>query len=128
MTGWPPSPASRSSGNWKSTCSACCRRFSPCWLGARERPPLQLPEERVSIETRIEQLLDRLSETKACGFEDLFVDVATRSSLITTFLALLEMIRLQLIRVFQAGTFNPIRVYKRARPDDAPRPMGDVRR
>ena len=36
--------------------------------------------------------------------------------LIVTFLALLEMIRLKLIRVFQAGSFGPIRVYKRARP------------
>ena len=30
-----------------------------------------------------------------------------------TFLALLEMIRLKLIRVFQSGSFGPIRVYKR---------------
>jgi chromatin segregation and condensation protein Rec8/ScpA/Scc1 (kleisin family) len=45
--------------------------------------------------------------------------------LIVTFLALLEMIRLKLIRVFQAGTFGPIRVYKRARPSDAPHPILD---
>jgi chromatin segregation and condensation protein Rec8/ScpA/Scc1 (kleisin family) len=42
-----------------------------------------------------------------------------------TFLALLEMIRLKLVRVFQAGSFGPIRVYKRARPADAPHPIGD---
>ena len=41
------------------------------------------------------------------------------------FLALLEMIRLKLIRVFQAGSFGPIRVYKRERPADAPHPIGD---
>jgi hypothetical protein len=35
------------------------------------------------------------------------------------------MIRLKLIRVFQAGTFGVIRVYKRARPVDAPHPIGD---
>ena len=39
-----------------------------------------------------------------------------------TFLALLEMIRLKLVRVFQAGSFGPIRVYKRPRPADAPHP------
>ncbi len=39
---------------------------------ARERPPVALPPELISIETRIEQLLERLSETEACGFEDLF--------------------------------------------------------
>ena len=42
--------------------------------------------------------------------------------MIVTFLALLEMIRLKLIRVFQTAAFGPIRVYKRARPADAPTP------
>jgi chromatin segregation and condensation protein Rec8/ScpA/Scc1 (kleisin family) len=45
--------------------------------------------------------------------------------MIVTFLALLEMIRLKLIRVFQAGAMGEIRVYKRARPADAPKPLGD---
>ena len=40
-----------------------------------------------------------------------------------TFLAILEMIRLKLLRVFQSGTGGPIRVYKRDRPADAPRPI-----
>ena len=31
-----------------------------------------------------------------------------------TFLALLEMIRLKVVRVFQAGSFGPLRVYRRA--------------
>ena len=70
---------------------------------AKESPPVLLPPEQISIETRIEQLLERLSETEACGFEDLFDDVATRGDLIVTFLALLEMIRLKLVRVFQQG-------------------------
>ena len=92
---------------------------------ARERPPVVLPPELVSIETRIEQLLERLSETEACGFEDLFAADATRADLITTFLAILEMIRLKLIRVFQQGGAGAIRIYKRARPADAPHPIHD---
>jgi segregation and condensation protein A len=87
---------------------------------ARQRPVVRLPPEQISIEARIDQLLARLSETDACGFEDLFGDVETRPGMIVTFLALLEMIRLKLIRVFQQGNFGPIRVYKRARPDGAP--------
>jgi segregation and condensation protein A len=92
---------------------------------ARERPPVPLPPEQVSIETRIEQLLERLSETEACGFDDLFADSASRGDLIVTFLALLEMIRLKLVRVFQAGQMGAIRIYKRARPKDAPHPIHD---
>ena len=92
---------------------------------AKHRPKVPIPAEQVSIEARIEQLLARLSESEACGFEDLFEDVADRASLVVTFLALLEMIRLKLVRVFQSGSFGPIRVYKRARPEDAPRPILD---
>ena len=92
---------------------------------ARERPQMALPPEQISIETRIEQLLGRLSEADACGFEDLFDDIAGRTDMIVTFLAILEMIRLKLVRVFQTGGRGAIRIYKRARPSDAPHPIHD---
>jgi len=85
-----------------------------------------LPPEQISIEDRMHQMLARLSETEACGFEDLFDDGdGSRGFMIVTFLAMLEMIRLKLIRVFQSGSLGAIRVYKRARPVDAPHPIGD---
>src|SRR4029453_11636302 len=92
---------------------------------AKQRPKVYLPSEQIPIEDRIEQLMARLSETEACGFEDLFADVQSRAGIVVTFLAMLEMIRLKLIRVFQSGTMGPIRVYKRARPPDAPKPLLD---
>jgi len=79
-----------------------------------------LPPEQISIEDRIEQLMQRLSETEACGFEELFADVRTRAGMVVTFLALLEMIRLKRVRVFQPGQTGPIRVYRRDRPEGAP--------
>ncbi len=92
---------------------------------AKQRPRVLLPPEQMSVEARIEQLLVRLSESEACGFEDLFEDAADRGALVVTFLALLEMIRLKLVRVYQSSPFGPIRVYKRPRPSDAPHPIGD---
>lgn len=92
---------------------------------AKNAPPVALPPEQVSIELRIEQLLARLSDTEACGFEELFDDVASRGDLIVTFLALLEMIRLKLVRVFQPGGTGAIRIYRRSRPTDAPHPIHD---
>ena len=92
---------------------------------SKARPKVYLPSEQIPIEDRIEQLMSRLSETEACGFEDLFDDIQSRAGLVVTFLALLEMIRLKLIRVFQTNVVGPIRVYKRARPADAPRPLHD---
>jgi segregation and condensation protein A len=95
---------------------------------ASRKPRMVIPPEQISIEDRIQQLLARMSETDALGFEDLFNDGdGSRPFMIVTFLALLEMIRLKLIRVFQAGAFGAIRVYKRARPVDAPHPIGDPR-
>jgi len=91
----------------------------------KQRPKMLLPPEEIPVEVRIQQLLSRLSETEACGFDDLFADIDDRRGLIVTFLSLLEMIRLKLVRVFQSGSFGPIRVYKRARPGDAPHPVGD---
>jgi segregation and condensation protein A len=93
---------------------------------ANRRPRMVLPPEQITIEDRMQQLLARLSEHEACGFEELFEDGdGSRAFMIVTFLAVLEMIRLKLIRVFQSGSFGAIRVYKRARPADAPHPIGD---
>jgi segregation and condensation protein A len=93
---------------------------------ANRRPRMVLPPEQLSIQDRIHQLLSRLSETDACGFDELFADGdGSRPFMIVTFLALLEMIRLKVIRVFQSGEFGDIRVYKRPRPSDAPHPIGD---
>jgi segregation and condensation protein A len=80
---------------------------------AKQRPQVPIPGAQISIETRIEQMLARLSETVACGFGDLFDDAAARPDLIVTFLALLEMIRLKLVRVVQSGPMGEIRIYKR---------------
>ena len=92
------------------------------------RPQVLLPPEQISIQDRMHQLLEQLSETDACGFDDLFAGGdGSRPFMIVTFLALLEMIRLKLVRVFQSGA-GEIRVYKRARPTDAPQPIGDPNR
>ncbi len=90
---------------------------------ARTRPGVPLPAAEVSIETRTRQLMERLGQVKACGFEELFAEDGSRVELITTFLAVLEMIRLKLIRVFQSGSCGPIRVYRREPPKDAPKPV-----
>ena len=96
-------PATTTSPSSKSTCSACWRRSGPCSSARASGRRCRCRPSRSRSRRRIEQMLERLSETEACGFEDLFDDVATRGDMIVTFLALLEMIRLKLIRVFQSG-------------------------
>src|SRR3954471_4704604 len=46
--------------------------FQQVLARVRHRPKVRLPPEQMSIETRISQLMARLSTTDACGFEDLF--------------------------------------------------------
>lgn len=92
---------------------------------ARERPGVPLPGAEISIETRTRELMEKLARIGACGFEDLFDEDRSRGELITTFLAVLEMIRLKLIRVYQTANFGPMRVHRRDRPEDAPKPLGD---
>jgi segregation and condensation protein A len=94
---------------------------------ARKRPFVLLPPEQLSIEMRMSQLETFLSTRDACGFEELFADVDTRPGMIVTFLAVLEMIRLKRIRVFQQAAGGPIRVYRREQPSTAPfaTPTGD---
>ena len=95
--------------------------FKAVLTRAQQRPQVVLPGEFLSIEARIEQLLARLSTTEAIGFAELFDDVASRAELVVTFLALLEMIRLKVIRVYQTGPFGEIRIYRRqAAADNAP--------
>ena len=88
--------------------------FQSVMARSQDRPTVALPAEIVPIETRIDQLLEILSLTDARAFEELFTHSVSRRELITTFLAVLEMIRLKLIRVVQSNTFGPITVYKRS--------------
>jgi len=64
--------------------------------------------DRMSITERIQELCEFLADKTACKFEDLFQGKRTRFDMVITFLALLEMTRLKLTRVRQAGPLEDI--------------------
>ena len=66
--------------------------------------------DRISISERIIQLTDRLKGLGDVCFEQLFEEEATRSDIVVTFLALLEMTRLRMLLVFQDGPLAEITV------------------
>lgn len=69
--------------------------------------------ERTSIEERITEILDRLSEDGGeLDFMGLFEESTTKDFIILTFLALLELIRMRLVRVYQRRTFHVITIRK----------------
>ncbi len=67
-------------------------------------------EERVSIADRIHQVLDRLEARRTCTFEELFDDARTPHEAVVTFLALLEMTRLGMTRLYQAAALSTLHV------------------
>ena len=94
--------------------------FQAVLTRARNRQAgVRLPAEAVSIEARMEEMLERLADNGPCAFEELFDGAMSRQDLITTFLATLELLRLKRIAVYQAGVCGPIRVSLRARPKGA---------
>jgi segregation and condensation protein A len=64
--------------------------------------------DRTSITDRINQLMEKLRGRAQCRFEDLFEEGRTRFELIISFLALLEMTRLKMTRLYQADPLADI--------------------
>jgi segregation and condensation protein A len=69
--------------------------------------------DRISITDRMNELSDKLQERRAMRFEDLIVEPGrpvTRFDIVITFLAILEMAKLRMIRVYQSDPLAPIHV------------------
>ncbi len=78
----------------------------------------QIDFERFSITDRINQLSEVLRDKKRVAFIDLFEGQSSRADLIITFLALLEMTRLRLTRLFQDDPLGPIEIELSVQDDD----------
>lgn len=67
--------------------------------------------ETVSIADAINDLLARIQEKDMLSFEELFIEDSSRERLIATFLALLELCRLKLLKSMQNTICGPIYIY-----------------
>jgi segregation and condensation protein A len=70
------------------------------------------------IEDRIQELLELIKAGESLEFLELFHAQETKADMIVTFLALLELIRLKLVKVYQRGMFGDIRVFRPVGPDE----------
>jgi len=77
---------------------------------------LQIILETQNIEDRIAEIISRMKETPELSFEDLFVHYRHRRELILTFLALLELVRLGWLRLFQHSLTKKITVFYLNKP------------
>ena len=76
----------------------------------------EVESEGPPVEQRMDELLAMIGEGESLEFLELFASLATKAAMITTFLALLELIRLKRVRVYQRGMFGPIRVFRPVGP------------
>jgi len=71
---------------------------------------LEIIPDNLTVRDRMNVLLEALEGQESIGFEALFEASCHRLVIIVTFLALLELIRLRTVRVYQAENFGPILV------------------
>lgn len=73
-------------------------------------PPevVEITRETLTVKDRISLIMEMLENQDTIRFEDLFKEDRTRAQLIVTFIALLELIRLGLVRVYQEKDFGSI--------------------
>ncbi len=71
-----------------------------------------------SVESRMEELLTLIGAGQSLEFLELFAAQQTKAAMILTFLALLELIRLKQIKVYQRGLFGSIRVFRPVGPEE----------
>ena len=78
----------------------------------RQRTDLVFERETISMEEMIRRLEARLNADEPCSFVDLFDDATARSDVIVTFLAILEMVRLRKLKIYQKELFGTIHVMR----------------
>ena len=70
--------------------------------------PKKIVKDRFTVAEKIISIRNFAKDRKRFEFEELFDEEMTKSELINTFLALLELLKLQTIKVIQSGTFGNI--------------------
>ena len=72
---------------------------------------LEIDLEKMSVTDIINDILERLSNEKNLTFEELLGEGKERWRIIYTFLALLELIKLKMVKAYQTSAFGVIRIF-----------------
>ncbi len=76
--------------------------------------------EKITVREKMTLLLDHLRTQGKILFESLFAEVTTRMEVIVTFLAMLELVKVRAIRIFQEEASGPIQIEAAAGIENAP--------
>ncbi len=70
----------------------------------------EIPKEVFTVKDKIEFIRQTLQERESCSFYELFGSYSTRNEIITTFQAMLELLKLQYIMCEQNGVYDDITI------------------
>ena len=76
--------------------------------------------DKITVREKMTFLLDTLRVRPNVLFESLFAEVRTRMEVVVTFLAMLELVKVRAIRIFQDGPEGPIQIEAAAGIDEIP--------
>lgn len=90
-------------------------------LHADDQPPAEreIERETFTVQEKILFIRTRLLREREVGFTSLFGATITRNEIVTTFMALLEMVKRNLIHVIQEDRSQEIRICRPARREEA---------
>jgi segregation and condensation protein A len=74
----------------------------------QDTPTLTVVPERERVEDRIDQMVALLASRREVYFHELFLPDATRGEIVLSFLSLLELVRLKVLRIGQVDRAGPI--------------------
>jgi segregation and condensation protein A len=85
---------------------------------ASEREELtEIFEERFTVSDKIQAIRERLESQERIVFSSLFPEGSSRTEIVVTFLALLELIRMRQARVVQGDSFTEIEIHRSLETD-----------
>jgi segregation and condensation protein A len=85
--------------------------FQRILAGLPDEARLEFTTDTISVKERISQIADQLEARGSLTFFELFSERPTRSEIVVTFLAILEMVKLALIRLAQHVNSGIIRIF-----------------
>jgi len=72
---------------------------------------MEIDLEKLSVTDIINEIMDKLFIEKNLTFDELLGEIKSRRRIVYTFLALLELIKLRMIKAYQASAFGVIRIF-----------------
>ena len=78
----------------------------------------KIEKERFTVAQKISQIKDRLTEKKKVKFSELFEDATDKIEVINTFLALLELLKHQVVKAVQKANFEEIMIERQEKNNE----------